>query len=94
MAVLIARLGENKYVKWSNTTDSPVSNVMSKDDLIEDLESAEQLTFEEAMQLVQIANVAGTSDPNLGLESLVATNRAGPSEEWLSLDEIILHYQG
>ena len=93
MATLIVRLGDNQYVKWSNTTDSPVSYVMSREEIIEHLEGADDLSFTQADHLLEIADRTGTSDPQLTLEGLVSTNRAGIDESALSVAEILVQYR-
>ena len=94
MAVLIVRLGDNQYVKWSNTVDAPVSCVLGRNELIRELESEDRLALSQAACLVDAADDTGTSDPAAPLDALLASNRAGPGESQLSLDEIVRQYQG
>lgn len=93
MGVLVVRLGKEQYVKWSNTTDAPVSYVMGRDELVRHLESEDQVSFNQAVHLVAVADATGTSDPDVTLASLLSSNRAGPDERRLSVDEIVRQYR-
>jgi hypothetical protein len=93
VGVLVVRLGEEHYVKWSNTTDAPVSCVMGRDELIRQLESDEQVAFSQAVHLLDVADETGTSDADINLASLLANNRAGPDERRLTVDEIVRQYR-
>jgi hypothetical protein len=93
MGTLIVRLGPDQYVKWSNTTDSPVSCVMDRAAVVEHLERDDHLTFSQADHLVVSADETGTSDPHVTFDELLATNRAGVDESCLSLSEILRQYR-
>lgn len=93
MGVLVVHLGEGQYVKWSNTTDAPVSYVLNREQLTHELETADQMTFSQAVRLLDLADEAGTSDPDVSLETLIEGNRAGPDESSLSLSDIIRDYR-
>lgn len=91
--MLVVRLGEEQYVKWSNTTDAPVSYVTGRDELIRRLESDERLSFSQASHLLDVADETGTSDSAVDLASLLANNRAGEDERHLTVDEIVHLYR-
>lgn len=93
MGVLIVRLGKEQYVKWSNTTDAPVSYVTGRDELIRQLESEDGVSYSQAAHLLEVADETGTSDPNVNLANLLDNNRAGPDESWLTADEIVRQYR-
>ena len=93
MGTLVVCLAEDKYVKWSNTTDSPVSPVLDRAALIDFLEHEDHLTFSQADHLIAMADETGTSDPYVTLDELLATNRAGVDESCLSLSEILRQYR-
>lgn len=92
MGSFVVRLAEGRYVKWSNTVDAPVSPVLDRSALVELLEAEDQLTFSQADQLLTLADDNGTSDPATDLETLLETNRAGPNEESLTVEEILRRY--
>ena len=92
MGSLVVRLQHNQYVKWSNTVDAPVSPVCTRETLIALLETEDEVSFSEASRLMDLADQGGTSDPHVDLATLLSTNRAGPAEEILTLDEIIRMY--
>ena len=92
MGVLIVRLGSDSYVKWSTTVDAPVSRVMTRADLARHLVSEDRLSTGESARLLEVADVAGTSDPQLDLPSLIEGNRAGPGETQLTIDEIVQQF--
>jgi hypothetical protein len=65
VAALIVRLDAEQYVKWSTTVDAPVSCVMTRSELVHHLESQEQVSFELAVHLLDLADATGSSDRNL-----------------------------
>ena len=93
MGTFVVRLGDDQYVKWSNTVDAPVSPVLTRSELILFLEAEDQVTFSQAEHLLTLADHNGTSDPHTDLESLLATNRAGSEGQNLSIAEIIQDYR-
>lgn len=92
MAKLVVRLLPGKLVVWSNTVDAPVSGVMNAEELVAHLVEHEQVSYTEALAVVEAANRDGTSDPAQPLSELLATNRAGPSEETLDVEGIVARY--
>jgi hypothetical protein len=93
MGKLLARLAENAYVIWSNTVDAPISHVMTRDETLRAVQVAEGLRLAEAKRLVEQADATGTSDPDVGLETLLASNRAGTDESRLSAAKILESYR-
>lgn len=93
MATLIVRLEEDAYVRWSNTTDAPVSYVMTRSEIVEDLQNEDALDRDEALNLLDRTDATGTSDSAVDLSVLLATNRAGPGESRLSALEILQQYR-
>jgi|SRR6478752_6488442 len=93
VATLIVRLGDDAYVEWSNTTDAPVSHVMTRSEALEHLRDEDALDSDDALRLLDRADTIGTSDPAVDLDVLLATNRAGPGESRLSPSEILQHYK-
>lgn len=51
------------------------------------------LTAEEAASLLAVVDSNGTSDPTVTIDDVVRSNRAGPGEIALSLDQIIDQYR-
>ena len=93
MGVLVVRLGNEQYVKWSDTTDAPVSFVMGREELMQHLESEDRVSFSQAARLLELADEMGTSDPDVKLQGLLDHNRAGPGERRLTTDEIVTMYR-
>lgn len=89
----MVRLGPDQYVKWSTTVDAPVTHVMSRAHLLRTLEHEDMLPSTEANGLLELAAQTGTSDPDESIDVLLAANRAGPSETWLSVVDIIERYR-
>lgn len=90
---MIVRLGDAQYVKWSNTVDAPVSHVMTRTEMIHELEAHDRVPFSQAIHLLELTDQSGVSDPDVDFAALLATNRAGPDETRLELDEILEHYR-
>lgn len=93
MGTLLVRLTDDAYVKWSNTTDAPVSQVMTRGEALEALRNDDGFATDEVTRLLAQADATGTSDPALSLEALLGTNRAGKNEACLSLSEILAEYR-
>jgi hypothetical protein len=92
VSVLVVRLAAGRYVKWSNTTDSPVRPVMDRDQLKDDLGRSDLLGPAVIDELLARVDARGTSDPDLSVSEVIATNRAGPNEEPLTVEEILDRY--
>lgn len=92
MAKLVVRLLPGKLVVWSNTVDAPVSAVMDAERLVAHLVEREQVSYAEAMAVVEAAVEHGTSDPAQPLSELLRANRAGPGEETLDAEGIVAWY--
>jgi hypothetical protein len=94
VGVLVVRLGPAQYVTWSTTVDAPVGRVMSRAELIHHLvEVEEQISHDQATHLLDVAEANGTSDPEADLGALVQSNRAGPYESRLTVEEIVHQYR-
>jgi hypothetical protein len=65
---------------------------MSRAELALALETEDQLDADEVERLLGLADERGTSDPDVSLDELLATNRAGVNESTLSATEIIRQY--
>jgi hypothetical protein len=89
VGVQILRLGHDQYLLWSNTVDAPVSWVMNRDQMIGRLEEEQVGTTEHIIELVTTVDRTGSSDPARPLAEVLAENRAGPGETWLSMEEIV-----
>ena len=92
MGEAVLRLGEDAYVLWSDTVDAPISPVLAEADLLSHLRSHHGIDSAEASAAVQRAAAHGSSDPALPLADALATNRAGPDERHLTLDELLERY--
>jgi hypothetical protein len=66
---------------------------MTRSEVLEYLREEEALDHDEALHLLDRSDATGTSDPAVDLDSLLATNRAGPGESRLSPSEILQHYK-
>lgn len=77
------------FVVWSDTVDAPVSHVMERTAMIEHLVVTGGIGYLEALTLVDTAERDGVSDPTVKLAQVIAANRAGVAEEFLSIEEII-----
>jgi hypothetical protein len=94
MGQIVVRLGADQYVKWSNTTDSPISHVMRRDEILDRLQSEDHMSFEQAKYLLDVVvDGSGTSDPGTDLETVLATNCAGSGGETLTIEEILSRYR-
>jgi hypothetical protein len=91
---LILRLGHDQYVLWSNTVDAPVSWVMNRDRMIDKLEAEQGGNSEHIIELLTTVDRTGSSDLATPLAEVLAENRAGPSERWLSVEEIVQAFAG
>lgn len=65
---------------------------MGREQLLEHLSEHEQVSYEEAVAIVDAAERDGTSDPSWPLNGVLAGNRAGPNEETLDVQGIIQRY--
>ena len=92
MGKLVVRLKPGKVVLWSNTVDAPISPVLDRDGLVDHLVEHEEVTYEEAVAMVATAESHGTSDRDVPLSRVLGTNRAGPGEQRLGVDQIIEAY--
>jgi hypothetical protein len=93
VATLLVRLAEDSFVTWSDTVDAPTSAVMTRHTAESRLQAHEGLSSEEASALLSGTDASGTSDPAVPLEELLRTNRAGPDERRLSIDELLQTYR-
>jgi hypothetical protein len=92
MAKFVVRLMPGKLVIWSNTVDAPVSAVMDRKALVGYLIGQEQVSYSEAVSMVDAAEREGTSDPSQPLDHVLAHNRAGHDEQALDAAEIVARY--
>jgi hypothetical protein len=92
MGKFVVRLMPGKLVIWSNTVDAPASPVMDRQHLVEHLADHEQVSYQEAVEIVDAAERDGTSDPSQPLTEVLAGNRAGPNEEALDALGIVVRY--
>jgi hypothetical protein len=92
MARFVVQLMPGKLVVWSNTVDAPVSPVMDREQLVDHLARHEQVTYDEAVAIVDVAERDGTSDSSQPLDGVLARNRAGPNEEALDARGIVARY--
>lgn len=92
MAKFIVKLEENKYVQWSTVTDSPETNVLTKDEILEFMKTHDR-TGENVAERFKRVETQGTSS-TLGhsADDLLSCNRAGPDEVTLSKQELIELY--
>jgi hypothetical protein len=65
---------------------------MDKEHLVEHLADHEQVSHQEAVEMVDAAERDGTSDPSQPLSEVLAGNRAGPNEEALDPVGIVARY--
>lgn len=89
----IIKLNE-KYLIWSTIVDAPISNGMTKDELIEWIEyhNGQDGLFDLPDRLERV-DAKGVSAFNYAsVDELIAHNRAGPEESCLTKDEIIEQY--
>ena len=93
VGVFVVRLGDDQFVTWSNTTDSPVSYVMAREELITFLASEEAVPYEQAVHILDVAEERGVSRPDLDLADVLAANRAGDDEDRISVQEIVRRYR-
>jgi hypothetical protein len=89
VGVQILRLGHDQYVLWSNTVEAPVGWVMNRDQMIGRLEEEQVGTIEQIIELLRTVDLTGSSDPARPFSEVLAENRAGPGETWLSVEEIV-----
>ena len=92
MGLLVARLGPEKFVVWSNTVGAPVTPVLASQALVRQLQESGQASHDEAVALVRAADRHGTSDPEVALADLVATNRGGREEATATMAQVIDAY--
>jgi|SRR5215210_500742 len=92
VGVLVVRIGQDQYLRWSNTVDAPVTCVMGREEIRRNLEE-HNVPYAQAVRLLDLVDQSGTSDPGVDLTTLLDENRAGPDEEWLSKDEILRAYR-
>jgi hypothetical protein len=85
MARHILKIGD-QYLEWSSITDSPVTYLMSKQEMIDDLRIAQDR--------MDRAEATGTSSfVGDDLAAALRFNRAGPKEEHLkTVEELVEHY--
>lgn len=93
MAELVVRLEANQYVIWSDTVDAPVTAVMDRTRAVVHLENVAGLAANEVGLLMDQVDLTGISDSTRTVDSLLATSRAGPEEEHLSLSELLRRYR-
>lgn len=93
MAELVVRLATDCYVVWSRTVDAPTTTVLGRQTMAQHLRKHHHLPPEEAESLLAVADTNGTSDAATSVVDVVRSNRAGPGEAALSLEEIIEQYR-
>jgi hypothetical protein len=81
VSVLVLRLAAGRYIKWSNTTDSPVGPVTGRDHLKDGLVRSDRLAPSVAEELLVRVDAHGTGDPGMSLSEVIASDRAEPNEE-------------
>jgi hypothetical protein len=92
MAELVVRLAPDCYVTWSRTVDAPTTGVLGRAPMAQHLHEQRGLTTEDAASLLVVVDSNGTSDPTVTIDDVVRSNRAGPNEIALSLEQIIEQY--
>ena len=95
MGRCIAKLGENQYMCWSSIVDAPVSEILTREEMIEFMvEDATRASQREAKESIASADERGVSGygPLETVEELIENNRAGENEACITLDEIKKRY--
>ena len=88
---MVARVAPGRYVVWSNTTDAPSSSILTREQALRLLREREAM--EDADALIARVDEAGTSEPGVSVDDLLASNRAGPGERRLTLQELLAEYE-
>lgn len=94
MPRFIAKVGEDQYLEWSTVVDAPVTNIMSRDMMLEYLrEQYGRYDYPIQMDRLRRADEHGTSSiDKTSFEDLASYNRAGDNEECLTVEQIIEKY--
>jgi len=94
MPRFIVRLAEDKYVEWSTIVDAPVTFIVSREQMLQYLDSWHgHSSYAENRARLDRADKNGTSAMSpLSMEELIRENRAGEKEKCISLEEIIERY--
>ena len=62
---------------------------MNREQMIGRLEEDQDGTTEQIIEMLATVDRTGSSDPTRPLADVLAENRAGPGETWLSVEEIV-----
>jgi hypothetical protein len=90
---LVACLGHDLYVVWSDTVDAPPSPVLSRAAMTEHLVHRNAVGRANVDGLMARVDANGTSADGVAVADLIAVNRAGAGERHLTLEEILVAYR-
>lgn len=96
----LVRLGEDAYVEWSSAVDAPVSWVMTREEAItfrmsgdRGFAPAPRIEAEGAVRRADLFGHSIIDGPRFDdARAAVRTNRAGPDETELTLEQIAARY--
>lgn len=93
MAHFIVKI-KDKYMVHSSICDAPITNGMDRDELErwcrDEYGRSGMVDFEQRMARVEEKGTSSFADSSV--EDTLCCNRAGPNEEFLTLDEIYQRY--
>ncbi len=87
------KLGEDQYLEWSTIVDAPITNILSRKEIISFLKTRypdKEVLINKRLNLV---DEVGTSIENYSVEQIIKYNRAGEDEKSISLEEIKQRYK-